>query len=89
MRCIVSDYSGRLICNPVGFSAASSDVGAWAVTFGLPIGGAFANRNDAVVIEGTFWVESLNRDAALDGVYLKGAWINAGHIRAVKFKGVS
>ena len=87
VKTIIADFSGRLLCNPVGFTAGTSDYGSWAVTIGKPTGGFGANRSVGCVILGSLVVESLNRSSGLDGVYLKGSWFNVGHIRAYNFNG--
>ncbi|QLN47532.1 phage tail fiber protein [Klebsiella grimontii] len=79
---IISDTSGIFKVNPVGFN------GDYAITIGNPNLPYREGRANRVVLTGSLYVDALNRDAVLHGVYLKGQWLNLGHIRASGFNGI-
>ncbi|WKM78433.1 hypothetical protein Q2T69_04785 [Klebsiella oxytoca] len=85
LRGIITDYTGRILVNPVGFSALHSR--KFAVTFGNPDTPFGSNRCNHFTCIGYLLVESDNRDAELSGVYIKGALMSFGSIRATRFNG--
>ncbi|HIC9066235.1 TPA: hypothetical protein ACW70F_001537 [Klebsiella michiganensis] len=85
LRGIITDYTGRILVNPVGFSALHSR--KFAVTFGNPDTHFGSNRCNHFTCIGYLLVESDNRDAELSGVYIKGALMSFGSIRATRFNG--
>ncbi|EPP1401175.1 hypothetical protein ACUL3X_001136 [Klebsiella oxytoca] len=85
LRGIITDYTGRILVNPVGFSALHSR--KFAVTFGNPDTPFGSNRCNHFTCVGYLLVESDSRDAELGGVYIKGALMTFGSIRATKFNG--
>lgn len=85
LRGIITDYTGRILINPVGFTALHSR--KFAVTFGNPDTPFGSNRCNHFTCVGYLLVESDNRDAELSGVYIKGALMNFGSIRATGFNG--
>lgn len=85
LRGIITDYTGRILVNPVGFSALHSR--KFAVTFGNPDTPFGSNRCNHLTCIGYLLVQSDSRDAELSGVYLKGALMTFGSIRATGFNG--
>ncbi|HCL6142528.1 TPA: hypothetical protein R4040_003252 [Klebsiella oxytoca] len=85
LRGIITDYTGRILVNPVGFSALHSR--KFAVTFGNPDTPFGANRCNHFTCIGYLLVESDNRDAELSGIYIKGSLMSFGSIRTTRFNG--
>ncbi|HBX8072220.1 hypothetical protein [Klebsiella pneumoniae] len=85
LRGIITDYTGRILVNPVGFSALHSR--KFAVTFGNPDTPFGSNRCTHFTGIGYLLVQSDSRDAELSGVYIKGALMTFGSIRATGFNG--
>lgn len=85
LRGIITDYTGRILVNPVGFSALHSR--KFAVTFGNPDTPFGSNRCSHFTCIGYLLVQSDSRDAELSGVYIKGALMSFGSIRATGFNG--
>ncbi|WP_213991157.1 hypothetical protein [Sodalis sp. dw_96] len=61
--------------------------GEWAITMGLP-GKWNKNRADGLTLDGILTIHSLNRESSLNGIYIKGSWLNIGHLRTVNFNGI-
>ncbi|HHQ6553086.1 TPA: phage tailspike protein [Serratia fonticola] len=78
---IIADNSCIFKVNPIGFR------GDWVITIGNPYTSALNGRASRTVLMGTLVVDGLNRSAPLNGVYLKGHWLNIGHIRVSNFNG--
>lgn len=85
VRGIITDYTGRILVNPVGFSALHSR--KFAVTFGNPDTPFGSNRCTHFTCIGYLLVQSDSRDDELSGVYIKGALMTFGSIRATGFNG--
>lgn len=87
LRRVITDPSGKVWVNPVGFAAAHSI--PYAVTFGNPDVSYGSGRVTAVTVEGIFVMEADNRDAVLHGLYVKGALLNFEHLRISGFNGAA
>ncbi|TKI05771.1 hypothetical protein [Martelella alba] len=79
----------KIICDKTTLFIVDSNnfVGKWAIEIGTP-GKWDKNRADGLCLEGTLMVQSLNRDNLLNGIYIKGSWLNIEHMRAVNFNGI-
>lgn len=82
---VIADYTGRLLVNPNTFIPTHSR--PFVVTFGNPDTAFGSNRCVQTTVDGYLVVESDNRDVALSGVYVKGALLKFGAIRAKGFNG--
>ena len=85
VKSIRTDFSGRFLVNPTSFTAAHTK--KYAITFGNPDTQFGSNRCSNTIVTGYLMVASDNRDAELNGVYVKGALLDLGSIRATNFNG--
>ena len=82
---IITDYSGRILVDPTNFVSAHNN--NYVVTFGNPDTIFREDRCTHTCIAGTLFVVSDNRNALLNGVFIKGALLNIGAIRTTNFNG--
>ena len=71
---------------PIMVDVSGAYANGWAVEVGNPAVGPFDGRSTTSVTGGLA-VFASSRASALGGVYMKGSWMNIGHIRAVGFNG--
>lgn len=79
-----------VICSflsPIIADISGTYTNAYAVEIGDPSQTASNGRSSQTVILGGLLVQSSARSSALNGVYIKGSWLNIGHIRAYNFNG--
>ncbi|WIT94252.1 hypothetical protein MHMKNFAF_00045 [Klebsiella phage vB_KpnS_2146-302] len=82
---IRTDYTGRILVNPDNFTPLHA--ANFVVTLGNPDTTFGADRCTNTCIVGTLYVFSDHRNTALNGVFVKGALLNFGAIRANNFNG--
>ncbi|HHY1017583.1 TPA: pyocin knob domain-containing protein [Klebsiella michiganensis] len=82
---VIADYSGRILVDPENFISAHNN--NYAITFGNPDTIFRDDRCNHTCVAGTLFVLSDNRNALLNGVFIKGALLNIGAIRATNFNG--
>ncbi|EPF6610185.1 phage tailspike protein [Klebsiella aerogenes] len=85
VRQLITDTSGKLWVNPSQFTGANTT--PYVVTFGNPDLPYGSGRCVSLTLTGLLIIEADNRTTSLNGVYIKGALLNFGHIRIVKFNG--
>jgi hypothetical protein len=79
---VIADNSCVFQVNQTRFS------GSWVITIGDPRLPYNQGRASRVTLIGVLVIDGVNRGSALNGVYLKGQWLNIGHIRVGKFNGI-
>lgn len=83
---IESDTYSSIIVDPTNFTH-KDPAQPYAVTFGDPSVDFRTNRMGAVALLGQLRVDSLNRNAVMHGVFIKGALMDFGSLRIVNFNG--
>lgn len=79
---IIASFYSPIIVDVTGTYANS-----YAVQIGDPSQTASNGRSSQTVILGGLLVQASSRSVALNGVYIKGSWLNFGHVRAYNFNG--
>ena len=80
---IIVDWTGRLIVNPNSFK----DENGYVVYIGVPGSNVKNGRAIYTSIVGVLLIISENRDATLNGVFIKGNFLTIDSIRAINFNG--
>ncbi|MDU6411966.1 MAG: hypothetical protein E6560_13525 [Yersiniaceae bacterium] len=79
---IVSDSTGKFMVDTENFH------GDWAIQLGDPKQKAGRGRCGSVSLDGILIAHSHSRSRKLNGIYMKGSWLNIGHVRAENFNGI-
>ena len=79
---IISDSTGRFIVDAERFR------GDWAIQLGKPNQKAGRGRCGSISLEGILMARATSRSQKLNGIYMKGSWLNIGHVRAENFNGI-
>ena len=88
-RLVFTGLSG-LFCDPGSYIIADTSgtyTNGWVCEFGNPAVTAFNGRSDALQIVGCLTLVATSRNTVLNGIYLKGSWLNIGHLRVGGFNG--
>lgn len=79
-----------IICShgsPILVDVTGSYQNQWAVEFGDPAQTWNLGRSAACTIVGHLFVAASSRSAVLNGIYMKGSWLNCDHVMAYNFNG--
>lgn len=85
IRRVNTDFSGRLLVNPANFTPKHTN--GYVITWGNPDTAYGTERCTHNVLVGTLLVSADNRNTSLHGIFIKGALLNFGAMRAVGFNG--
>lgn len=85
IRRVSTDISGRFLVDPTNFTAKHTN--GYVITWGNPDTAYGTERCAHNVLVGTLLVTADNRTNALHGIFIKGALLNFGAMRAVGFNG--
>lgn len=86
VRSIITDYTGRFLILDSSTFVCNNDAN-FAICFGDPDTDYSTNRATYMNLIGYMFVLCSNRTTALNGVFIKGALMNLGSIRATGFNG--
>lgn len=82
VRCILISFG-----NEIHVDVTGTYTNQYAVEIGDPTLGPFLGRSSGTILAGGMCVIASSRSVARKGVYLKGAWLEIGQIRADGFNG--
>ncbi|UPW36204.1 glycosylhydrolase [Klebsiella phage T751] len=85
IRRVSTDISGRFLVDPTNFTAKHTN--GYVITWGNPDTAYGTERCNHNVLVGTLLVTADNRTNSLHGIFVKGALLNFGAMRAVGFNG--